>query len=149
MTEIAAMRYLMMQKPSSYHPNVIRLLDVFQDDDYLFMVMPYLSGGDLLARLEAAGEEGIPKAEALCYFRQMVNGLLFMKQHHIAHHDVSLENVVISEVGGSQVKIIDFGMSIMIPKTIADEAANKPVYTVSEPSRGKLGYVVSGVQIYK
>lgn len=40
-----------MQLVGNYHENVLGCLDVMQDDDYLYTVMPYCEGGDLYARI--------------------------------------------------------------------------------------------------
>jgi len=54
----------------------------------------------------------------------MVNGLLYMKHHGLAHHDVSLENVaittndnnsIVTTISTTIVQIIDLGMAIHVP----------------------------------
>ena len=139
--EIAAMQHL--QQSQQQHPNVITLLDCMQDDDFVYMVLPYLKGGDLFSRVEAGP---IPEAESLHFFRQMIKGLLFMKETtRMAHHDVSLENVMLTHAGGDEVKIIDLGMCVRVPKVLNDSEANEPVCLAPEPSRGKPGYVAPEV----
>ena len=34
------------------HPNIIRLLDIFENQDYIYIVMEYLKGGDFFSYLE-------------------------------------------------------------------------------------------------
>ena len=44
--EVAAMQLI-----GNYHENVIGCIDVLQDDDYLYAIMPYCEGGDLYGRV--------------------------------------------------------------------------------------------------
>jgi len=87
-SEIAALQQL-TPSPSYHHPNVIHLLDCMQDEDSVYLVLPYLAGGDLFSYLDSKNGMGLPEEEAKRYFKQMVRGLLFMKQTiGLAHHDV-------------------------------------------------------------
>ena len=120
MREIAAMQRL---KHHPLHANVIHLIDCMQDDDFVYLVLPYLSGGDLYARVEATKDSGLADEEAARYLKQIAEGLLFMKQScGLAHRDVSLENVMTSDDRsgggemGSTIKIIDLGMSVCVPQ---------------------------------
>ena len=40
-----------LQLVGNYHPNIVGGLDVLQDDEYLYTVMPMCSGGDLFERV--------------------------------------------------------------------------------------------------
>jgi len=69
----------------------------------------------------------------------MLKGLLFMKQTcRLAHHDVSLENVMLDGEGG--VQIIDMGLSLRVA-----EVANGGIYMAQQPRCGKPSYVAPEV----
>lgn len=40
-----------MQLVGNYHDNVLGCIDVLQDDDYLYTILPYCEGGDLYGRI--------------------------------------------------------------------------------------------------
>lgn len=52
----------------SQHPNIVRLLDIFEDDRHFFVILEYLTGGDLydymLRRNFSITEQ---RAKQLCY----------------------------------------------------------------------------------
>jgi serine/threonine protein kinase len=116
------------------HPRVVPLLDSMHDENFVYMVQPYLSGGDLFSKVESAGGKGIDEDRVRHYIKQAVQGLLHMKQTAgIAHMDVSLENMMLDEKG--DVKIIDLGMCIRVP------SSSSPCYLLPRPCRGKLAYI--------
>jgi len=68
-----------------------------------------------------------------------------MKDSGLAHHDVSLENVIHSDKEGDHIALIDLGMCIRVPQpaTTADgSTAKSPVRLVPLRSKGKASYVV-------
>jgi len=79
--EIAAMQLLQhlhhQQPHGKHHPGshrIIKLLDAMQDEEYLYLVLPYLSGGDMFDRVEATKEKGLHDEEAAAYLKQIVEG---------------------------------------------------------------------------
>ena len=144
LAEIGALQ-LLQQQP--HHSNTIHLLDCMQDKDFLYLVLPYLSGGDLFSLVEEAGDQPISESTAASYIRQMAKGLLFMKQTAgLAHHDVSLENVMLTDKEQGQVKIIDLGMCLRVPdRTCVDDDEPEPVYLRPQRCRGKPSYLAPEV----
>ena len=70
--EIAAMQLL-----GARHPHVLGSSEVLQDDDYLFSIMPYCSGGDLFGVVvayaeESGGDGGMSEPIARYWFRQIL-----------------------------------------------------------------------------
>jgi len=134
LNEVAAMQQLTLRK---HHPNVIPLLECFEDQSNIFVVLPYLPGGDLFGRIEKLGGAGLPEDEARVYFKQMVEGLLYMKTScRLAHRDISLENVMFDRSG--KAKIIDMGICMKIPEP--EEGTTGPVIMTPQSYAGKPGY---------
>ena len=93
-------------------PGVVDMIECAKDDHYTYIVMSHLSGGDLFSRVE--NTSGLDEATARCYFKQIVTTLMKMQQQcALAHHDISLDNIMLAEDGG--VHLIDLGMSIKMP----------------------------------
>jgi len=110
--EIAAMQLI-----GTEHPNVLGSVEVLQDDDYLFSIMPYARGGDLFGYVVRdtelrGGEGGMSEPVARYWFRQVLEGLHFLQGKGICHRDLSLENILVDE---NNCLVIDFGMCLRIP----------------------------------
>lgn len=70
--EVAALQLI-----GADHPHVLGSIDVMQDENYLYSVMPYCRGGDLFGIVvryaeEAGGERGMPEPVARYWFRQIL-----------------------------------------------------------------------------
>lgn len=101
------------------HPHIARLLGVYEDDDYVTLVMEYCRGGTLLdrwlCRREAQPPANFPEAEAAEASVQMFAAVNYMHCRGVAHRDLKLQNVVYSSPSGdNELKLIDFGFSRML-----------------------------------
>jgi len=109
-----------MQMIGIDHPNVLGSLEVLQDDEFLYSVMPYAKGGDLFGSVvnESRGEEGGMEEDVARYwFKQILEGLYFLQSKGICHRDLSLENILVDD---QHCLIIDFGMCLRVPYTSRD-----------------------------
>jgi len=101
------------------HPHIVRLEDVLEEGDWLFLVLELVSRGDLFNTLIArtGRKPRLLEREALFVFWQLVDSLSFLHSHGILHRDLKLENVLIASVQHDgplvfyNVKITDFGLS--------------------------------------
>ena len=97
-------------------PHVVDLARTFQDADYLFFVLEFCPGGDLLGvingRAKGTGalrrpDGGLKEAHAAFYAAEVVLGLKFLHGLDLAHRDLKPENVLV-DVNG-RCKLADFG----------------------------------------
>lgn len=96
------------------HPNLIRLLDVFENTDYIYIVMEIMEGGDLFGYLEKRHFR-LPERTAARLVHSLAAGLYYLHNFGIVHRDLKPENVLmVSKAEDSDVKIMDFGLSKMI-----------------------------------
>lgn len=110
--EVAAMQLL-----GAGHPHVLGSMDVMQDVDFLYSVMPYCSGGDLFGVVvqhaaENGEEIGMPEPVARYWFRQILWGLHHLQSLGVCHRDLSLENVLVER---DNCLVIDMGMCLRVP----------------------------------
>lgn len=93
---------------SSLHDNnIIHTLDLMKDGRGGYcQVMEYCDGGDLYS-LILASEGGLKQAEADCFFKQLVRGVVYMHSMGVAHCDLKPENLLLTCNGS--LKISDFG----------------------------------------
>lgn len=88
------------------HPNIIRTLDLMQDEKGDFCeVMEFCAGGDLYTLVLAA--QTLTVAEADCFFKQLMRGVEYMHEMGVAHRDLKPENLLLTTHGA--LKITDFG----------------------------------------
>jgi serine/threonine protein kinase len=113
--EVAALQLL-----GNTHPNVINLLDVFVDDECLYEVLQYCSGGSLNEYMRH-NQNGISEVDARRIFVQIILGLYHIHSHGVCHHDLSADNVMLD---GNDLKciIIDFGMCLRVPYSYPDDS---------------------------
>jgi serine/threonine protein kinase len=100
-----------------HHPNVVRLLDHFENAEYIFIVMEYLSGGSLKDYFIIKKYKFDEKRASEIMF-QLGLGLQYLHQYGVVHRDLKPDNIMMTETENmSQIKIMDFGLSkIMGPK---------------------------------
>ena len=90
------------------HPNIINVIDVFEENDTVYYAMPYLSGGSLQDYVKSCG--ALSEKEALKYVRQIAKALKYMhEEQHMCHYDVKPANILLDDKGNAV--LIDFGIS--------------------------------------
>lgn len=92
------------------HPNICTVYDVGDYQGQPFIVMEYLEGETLKARLEGSlGFAPFRADEVLDYAVQITGGLEAAHQHEIVHRDIKPANIYITTLG--QAKLLDFGLA--------------------------------------
>eukprot|EP00753_Platysulcus_tardus_P014203 PLAT4207.1.p1 GENE.PLAT4207.1~~PLAT4207.1.p1 ORF type:complete len:316 (-),score=158.98 PLAT4207.1:74-1021(-) len=99
--ELETMQYL--SDPG--HPNVLRLLACVEDEDNLYGVLEFCSGGELF---DLAQEGRFSEEQARQFFVQCMRGVKYIHDSGICHRDLSLENLLLAD--GDAIKVIDFGL---------------------------------------
>lgn len=86
---------------------IVSLKYSFQDDNYLYLVMDFLPGGDLMSLLMA--NDILPEEQAKLYTAEMVLAIEDVHKLKCIHRDIKPDNVLISADG--HIKLSDFGLS--------------------------------------
>ncbi|XP_050313738.1 serine/threonine-protein kinase 10 isoform X2 [Anthonomus grandis grandis] len=97
------------------HINIVELLEAFQKDQQLWLLIEYCDGGALdsiMSELEKPLNE--PQIAYVC--QNMCKGLQFLHKSHVIHRDLKAGNVLLTMAGG--VKIADFGVSAKNKSTL-------------------------------
>ncbi|KAL0343142.1 UNVERIFIED_CONTAM: Serine/threonine-protein kinase ATG1t [Sesamum angustifolium] len=97
------------------HPNIIRLLDFFEYDGSIILVLEFCAGGNLASYIQHHGR--VQECVAKRFMQQIGAGLKVLKQNHIVHRDLKPENILLSCSDCNPIlKIADFGLSrILLP----------------------------------
>ncbi|CAK56353.1 unnamed protein product (macronuclear) [Paramecium tetraurelia] len=92
------------------HPHIVKLFELFQDENNYYLVTEYLSGGELFDRIKKMSS--FSESIAADYIRQILLATVHCHEKKIVHRDLKPENIIfISEDPKSQLKVIDFGTS--------------------------------------
>ena len=78
------------------HPNIIRLLDVFENPEYIYIVIEYCSGGDLFHYLDQRDFK-INEDIARHIAHQIAAAIYYLHSYGIAHRDIKLENILMMD----------------------------------------------------
>ncbi|MBI3406747.1 MAG: protein kinase [Planctomycetes bacterium] len=92
------------------HPNIVRLHEVGESDDFLFFVSDYVPGTDAAALLKKGGPFEISRVLKLA--GQMLDALDCAHRKGFVHRDIKPSNFLIAETDGTeQLKLTDFGLA--------------------------------------
>lgn len=115
------------------HPNLIHMLDVFEEFEHIYIVMEILHGGDLLQYLERH-KYSVSEQRAAQIVKSLAEGLHYLHSYGILHRDIKPENILmVDESEGSDVKIADFGLSKLVgPVQLSKEPFGTLAYLAPE-----------------
>ncbi|KAM9317264.1 rho-associated protein kinase 2 [Gastrophryne carolinensis] len=121
-------------------PWVVQLFCAFQDDKYLYMVMEYMPGGDLVNLMS---NYDMPEKWAKFYTAEVVLALDAIHSMGMIHRDVKPDNMLLDKHG--HLKLADFGTCMKMDETgmvRCDTAVGTPDYISPEvlKSQGGDGY---------
>jgi len=91
------------------HPHVARLVDVYEDEERLNLVMECMTGGELFKRVVERKYYSEKDAAEAAW--QMLLAVNYIHKHGIVHRDIKLENFLYEAPGSDHLKLIDFGFS--------------------------------------
>lgn len=91
------------------HPNVIRLYEIYQDPEYIYLVQEYLEGGELFEYI--VKKEYLDETQTAKIFKQIISSVLYCHKNAICHRDLKPENFLFVSKEDVNLKLIDFGLS--------------------------------------
>ncbi len=89
------------------HPNIVDIYDAGAQENYHYLILEFVHGGNVRQLLESAGK--VPLAVMLPLARQILLALQAAHQEQITHRDIKPANILIDHEG--QVKLTDFGLA--------------------------------------
>lgn len=95
------------------HPNVVNLKAVYEEKDYVHLVMELCAGGELFHKLEKYGRYSEFRARVL--FKHLMQVVKFCHDSGIVHRDLKPENILMATMSSSSpIKLADFGLATYI-----------------------------------
>ncbi|KAK8582153.1 hypothetical protein V6N12_072346 [Hibiscus sabdariffa] len=98
------------------HPNVVRLYEVMGSKTKIFIVLEFVTGGELFDKIVNNGR--MREDEARKYFHQLINAVDYCHSRGVYHRDLKPENLLLDAYGN--LKISDFGLSAL-SKQVRDD----------------------------
>ena len=91
------------------HPNICAIYEVPESADHSFIVMQYIDGQTLAARIQ---EKPLGLSESVGIIAQVADALSAAHSQGIIHRDIKPQNIMITSQG--QAKVLDFGLAKMV-----------------------------------
>jgi serine/threonine-protein kinase len=134
------------------HPNIAALRTAFTYENQLVMVMEYVEGETLAARLERGP---IAVGDAVNYISQVLSALSYAHQQHVIHRDIKPANMMLTPQG--VIKLMDFGIAragdqrnlTMTGTTLGSLSYMSPEQVKGEPTDARSDLYSVGVSLYE
>lgn len=125
------------------HPGIPKMIDVIQDESYVYMVQEYIRGEPLSVIIRKCGR--IDEAYIKVWMKSMAETLNYLHNQGLIHRDIKPDNMMLTH--DCEIKIIDFGLARK--KNESDEADKKVFgtlsYTAPERFTKKVGTVQTDI----
>ncbi|XP_022217543.1 calcium/calmodulin-dependent protein kinase type 1 isoform X2 [Drosophila obscura] len=113
------------------HPNIVQLLETYEDKSKVYLVMELVTGGELFDRIVEKGS--YTEKDASHLIRQILEAVDYMHEQGVVHRDLKPENLLYySPEDDSKIMISDFGLSKMEDSGIMATACGTPGYVAPE-----------------
>ncbi|KAL7570217.1 hypothetical protein ACA910_020644 [Epithemia clementina (nom. ined.)] len=94
------------------HPNIVRIEEVYESTNEIFIVQELCLGGDLFDRLDEQPDYHYTEPQCARLVKQMLSAIRYLHSKGIIHRDLKLENFLFSTPDPqSELRMIDFGLS--------------------------------------
>ncbi|OMJ92925.1 hypothetical protein SteCoe_4269 [Stentor coeruleus] len=133
------------------HPYILKLHRVYEDKHFIYLVLEYLKGGDLLRRLHK--KEKFTESTAARFIVNLLESLKYLHASHIVHRDLKPENLLmITNDSDVDFKICDFGLAYMSSSN-QNLRCGSPGYAAPEiiqkkPYNQKVDIFSAGILLY-
>jgi calcium-dependent protein kinase len=117
------------------HPNIVKYLETYNDEKFVYLVMEYCAGGALITHLCERGT-ALTELEAARIMKNLVDALMHFHDIGLVHRDIKPENIMFDD--HENVKLIDFGLATHTNLVSEKEhIAGSPYYIAPECLDGK------------
>jgi len=122
------------------HPNVVKTYEIYDEANYLYIVMELMTGGELFDRI--VEKDHYSEKEAADTIRPIVDAIKYCHEMGIAHRDMKPENLLYASPDPSAlIKVSDFGLARYYDDELMTTACGTPSYVAPDILSG-LGYTL-------
>ncbi|KAF9108058.1 hypothetical protein BGX29_003573 [Mortierella sp. GBA35] len=113
------------------HPNLLRICQVFNEDQHYYVVTELAPDGELFDQI--IDKQKFTESEARHIFRQVLHGVKYLHDRGVVHRDLKPENILVMDKESMTVKVSDFGLAKMIGDTVFNNTiCGTPSYVAPE-----------------
>ncbi|KAI9348629.1 kinase-like domain-containing protein [Obelidium mucronatum] len=118
-----------------HHPHIVKVYDVIETDEFIYIVMEYAVGGELFDYIVA--NKRVKEREARSFFRMVLSAIDYCHKNAVIHRDLKPENLLLDSQ--KVIKIIDFGFgnNYKSDGSQLDTFCGSPFYAAPEMILGK------------
>ena len=112
------------------HYNTIKLYNIIQNENFIFLIQEYVPNGELLHFLENPENMNLTENHICKIYQQIISGIEYLHEIGIAHRDLKLENILLNR---------DFGLSNKYNKEngeLLQSSCGSPCYAAPEMIKG-------------
>jgi len=121
------------------HPNIVKLYDVIETNESYYLILEYISGGDLYDLVTSPEFPKLQINDKKKIFNQIAGAVNYLHENNISHADLKLENVLIDK--DRNIKLTDFNLAYeFIPGEQNKLRCGSLEYAAPEIILGKLHY---------
>ena len=91
-----------------HHQNIVRLLNVKENDKSIYLIMEYANTGSLFKYIR--DKQCLSEEESFKFFSQIINAIYFLHKNDFIHRDIKPENILIFD--NKVCKLCDFGCCV-------------------------------------
>ncbi|KAK1946718.1 Calcium/calmodulin-dependent protein kinase type 1 [Phytophthora citrophthora] len=118
------------------HPNLVPLLDYFEEERYYYIVTPLCTGGELFDDL--VKRKSYTEEDARVLMRKLASAIDYLHSRGIVHRDLKPENILLkTSAPGAEVMIADFGFARPMNGSRRGTACGTPGYVAPEVVQGE------------
>ena len=117
------------------HPNIVSLLDVFEVDEKVYLIIEFMSGGELFDRICTDYPNGYSEKQSSVIVKKCIEGVQYLHEMGIIHRDLKPENLLCSSADkeNTEIKISDFGLAkIWAADRLVKTLCGSPNYVAPE-----------------
>lgn len=117
---------------SLQHPCVVRMHDIVDNTDSLFIMLELMQGGDLLSRI--INKKRLSERISKLFFLQLCHAVKYLHDKNITHRDLKPDNVLLESTDEETLlKVSDFGLSKAVNNdSVMRTLCGTPLYVAPE-----------------
>lgn len=136
--ERLALEVNVMRKAGA-HPHIVQLIDVFESDTQLQLVLELVEGGELFEYLVEHGPYS--EGTAALHIRDVTKAIAFLHSQSIIHRDLKPENLLLtSKDDSARVKVADFGLAKLMVADVTRTVCGTWAYCAYEVKKPNGSY---------